>query len=100
MARPNSHPICNLHSSISNLQFPSSNHSTTMNTRKRQTTDRKRKSRASPSTSPAHQLTRSPAHPPPPRLYHLVIPCRDAQHQRTLYEQLTRAGHPCRVITL
>jgi len=67
-----------------------------------QMTNRNRKPRPrrrSDFRPPTSDLKRSPTHPPP-RLYHLVISCRDESHQRSLYEELTSAGHPCRVITL
>jgi len=68
-----------------------------MTNRKQPTTNRVPK-RSNPSASdfrlPNSALAKTP------RLYHLVIPCRDEHHQRSLYNQLTRAGHPCRVITL
>jgi hypothetical protein len=35
-----------------------------------------------------------------PTLFQLVIQCRDENQQRELYEQLTAAGHTCKVMTL
>jgi hypothetical protein len=63
-------------------------------------TNRRHKSRAAARSPQSLPAAAGNPNSTPPRLYHLVIPCRDESHQRTLYDQLTRAGHPCRVITL
>jgi hypothetical protein len=35
-----------------------------------------------------------------PKLFQLVIECRDENQQRELYERLTASGHVCKVMTL
>ncbi|HTQ40329.1 MAG TPA: hypothetical protein VMJ32_14990 [Pirellulales bacterium] len=56
-------------------------------------------------TADKQQLTQNnPDHPPRevklPELFQIVVECQNEQQQRQLYEQLTAAGHKCRVLTL
>jgi hypothetical protein len=37
---------------------------------------------------------------PLPESFQLIVDCKTEEHQKQLYEQLTKAGWPCRVLTL
>ncbi len=37
---------------------------------------------------------------PVPALFQVLVQCRSEAEQRQVYEQMTRAGHPCRVLTM
>jgi hypothetical protein len=51
-------------------------------------------------TMKPNQKQRPPKEPRIPKIFSLVIHCRDENHQRQIYEQLAAQKIDCRVITL